>query len=416
MAIKSLKKKHQKKQQIRIGTFNIQGGNSKIKKIALAEDMERYHITAIATTETKISTQKDNVQTLTSLDGKMMYSHYLSGSKNTKHGVGIIVRSDMKCTFVPVNDRLCKLTIKKEQSNIVIISAYAPTLELSIKQPEKSETFYDELESLIHTVKARDFLIIAGDFNAKTGSAYKKYKTVMGRFGKGELNENGTELLDFCLRNELILTNTTFQHKINNRTTWQSLATSNRRAKDGELRRNPVRNQIDYIILRKCHINKISDCRSYSGTQTRSDHRLVLATVNEAITPRKCQFNVTKLHFTKLHDTKYAELYKNAVLKRLETNKNNVMNQQERWDNIVKANQKASEQILTNKNNNKRYSTNSEIIRLSKEQKDLNARINNSKNDPNSSILRTLRNQKLTKIHNLLKTEEAQRLSEEITQ
>ena len=43
------------------------------------------------------------------------------------------------------------------------------------------------------------------------------------------------------------------------------------------------------------------------------------------------------------------------------------MNQQERWNNIVKANQKAAEQILTNKNNNKRYSTNSEIIRLSKE-------------------------------------------------
>ena len=97
----------------------------------------------------------------------------------------------------------------------------------------------------------------------------------MGRFGKGELNENGTELLDFCLRDELILTNTTFQHKINHRTTWQSPATPNRRAKDGELRRNPVRNQIDYIIVRKCHINKISDCRSYSGTQTKSDHRLV---------------------------------------------------------------------------------------------------------------------------------------------
>ena len=70
---------------------------------------------------------------------------------------GIIVRSDTKCTFVPVNDRLCKLTIKKEQSNIVIISAYTPTLELSIKHPEKSEKFYDELESLIHTVKTREF-------------------------------------------------------------------------------------------------------------------------------------------------------------------------------------------------------------------------------------------------------------------
>ena len=148
----------------------------------------------------------------------------------------------------------------------------------------------------------------------------------MGRFRIGELNENGTELLDFCLRNELILTNTTFKHKINHRTTWQRPATPNRRAKDKELRQNPVRNQIDYIIVRKCHTNKISDCKSYSGTQTRSDHRLVLAIVNEAITPQKHQFNVTKLDFTKLHNTKYAELYKNDVLKHLETNENNFMN------------------------------------------------------------------------------------------
>ena len=130
-------RKKNKYKQIRIGTLNIQGGNSKIKKISIVADMETYKITAIATTETKISAQTNIVQTLRTPDGKVSYSHYLSGSKHTKQGVGIIVRSDTKCSFLPVNDRLCKMIIKKENLKIVIISAYAPTLEISKKTSRK---------------------------------------------------------------------------------------------------------------------------------------------------------------------------------------------------------------------------------------------------------------------------------------
>ena len=86
----------------------------------------------------------------------------------------------------------------------------------------------------------------------------------MGSFGKGKLNENGIELLELCERNELILTNTMFQHPIKHRTTWQAPETPNRNHKSGEPRRNPVRNQIDYIIMRRSDMNKVSDSRSYN--------------------------------------------------------------------------------------------------------------------------------------------------------
>ena len=145
--------------------------------------MEAYNVTALATTETKIS-GKNIIQTLKTRDGKVGYHHYLSGSEKTKLGVGIIVKANTKCSFVPVNDRLCKITIKKKENNIVIISAYAPTLDVSKKYPDKRDKFYEELESLVNTVNKRDFLIIAGDFNAKTGSVYRDFSSVMGKFGK----------------------------------------------------------------------------------------------------------------------------------------------------------------------------------------------------------------------------------------
>ena len=166
---------------------------------------------------------------------------------------------------------------------MVIISAYAPTLKVSNKQPEKREDFYQDLGSIIRTVNVRGILIVGGDFNAKTDSAYKDFKNEMGRFAKGEANENGHELLEFCARNNLILKNTKFQHQMKNRTTWQAPENRNQNDANGEIRRHPIRNQIDYIIVRKKDFSKILDSRSYSGTETRSDHRLILTTVNDVI-------------------------------------------------------------------------------------------------------------------------------------
>ena len=74
----------------------------------------------------------------------------------------------------------------------------------------------------------------------------------MGRFGKGEeANDNGHELLEFCARNNLNQTNTKFQHQMKHRTTWQAPENPNRNHANGEIRRHPIRNQIDYIIVRK---------------------------------------------------------------------------------------------------------------------------------------------------------------------
>ena len=118
--------------------------------------MKAHNIPALATTKTKISAQNNITETLKSSNGNSSYLHYLSGSKNNKQVVGIIVQADTKCSFMPINDRICKLTIKKKCNNIVIISAYAPT--------EQCEQFNQKLESLIHTVNESDLLVIAGDW------------------------------------------------------------------------------------------------------------------------------------------------------------------------------------------------------------------------------------------------------------
>ena len=98
----------------------------------------------------------------------------------------------------------------------------------------------------------------------------------MGKYGKGIINSSGKRLLEACKTNELILTNTLFQHKKSHRTTWTA-PFRNFITRTGEERRNPVRNQIDYIITRKQHRGFVTDSRSYGGIRTNTDHKLVKA-------------------------------------------------------------------------------------------------------------------------------------------
>ena len=85
--------------------------------------------------------------------------------------------------------------------------------------------------------------------------------------------------MNFCKENEIILTNTLFQHKMSHRTTWEAPFRSYQ-VKDGSIRRNPVRNQIDYAICRIQYRRFVTDTRSYNDMLTNTDHRLVIMKTN----------------------------------------------------------------------------------------------------------------------------------------
>ena len=176
-----------------IGSFNCQGiATSEVKCRLLADDFERHKLSILAVQETHL--KGDGVVELLSMSDKR-YKLYYSGHKTkSEDGVGFIVERDRKVTFDPISERICKLTTKiNNNDTLEIICAYAPTLERSEAKPELREAFYAELDSVVQKRKSRNACIIAGDFNAKTGSAFhdKLYNDVIGRYGKGIANSNG---------------------------------------------------------------------------------------------------------------------------------------------------------------------------------------------------------------------------------
>ncbi len=87
---------------------------------------------------------------------------------------------------------------------------------MSERQIKTRDEYYEELKSVINSVNKKAILIIRGDQNAKTG---KGHTEVIGRYGKGEMNSNRRTLVEMCMRNQIVLTNTTFKHKMAHRTT-----------------------------------------------------------------------------------------------------------------------------------------------------------------------------------------------------
>jgi len=61
------------------------------------------------------------------------------------------------------------------------------------------------------------------NFNAKVGRDCDTWKGILGQFGYGEENGRGERLLQFCTTNNLMVMNTVFKQKKQNRKwTWQS--------------------------------------------------------------------------------------------------------------------------------------------------------------------------------------------------
>ena len=165
------------------------------------------------------------------------------------------------------------------KEKLFVIVAYAPTLGVSGKNPNTREEFYRTLSQVSAEVaKSRHMLVTLGDFNAKTGSGHRLYPNNIGKYGKGLMNSNGEYLLEYAKEFDLYLTNTTFPHRMSHRTTW--IGPQRNRDflhHDGTIRKNPYRNQIDYILTKIKHNVFVQNSRSYAGFDTSTDHKLVIA-------------------------------------------------------------------------------------------------------------------------------------------
>ena len=191
---------------------------------------------------------------------------YYSGSdRGGYRGVGIILTKKIAKSVMgynPVNERIISVRIMAIPVPITIIQVYAPTADA---EEDAIVSFYESVQNVIDITPSSDILILMGDLNAKVGSAQLS-NVAMGTYGLGEANEAGRRLVDFCEYNNLVITNTLFNHHYRRRYTWQS--------NDGT-----TKNQIDYIMIKRRWRSSVLNCRTYPGADADSDHNLVMGKI-----------------------------------------------------------------------------------------------------------------------------------------
>ena len=97
--------------------------------------------------------------------------------------------------------------IEGKPFNIVIVQCYAPTQDHS---DEEIGEYYNEIQECLKLVKSTDVLVVMGDWNAKVGKEETGHIT--SKFGLGDRNLRGERLIQFCQEENLIVTNTFYQH------------------------------------------------------------------------------------------------------------------------------------------------------------------------------------------------------------
>ena len=149
-----------------------------------------------------------------------------------------------KITFKSISEGISILTTTMKKMKYCFISVYTPTSESTVKDSEKTRTFYEQLSDIT----------------------------------KSDINENGEKLIETCNLHNLRITDTFFKHKPTHQTTWKSPAPYKnvKDSKTKSFQKNPYRNQIDYILVRNCETIKITDSKSTTNKITMSDHKPVI--------------------------------------------------------------------------------------------------------------------------------------------
>jgi len=308
---------------LNVGSWNVRGLSKPHKQSLLSKDCLRYQLDVVCLQETKCTVRSD--QRLSK------YRLIIMQQVNSYHGgLGFIISPKVLPwikSYMYISDRVAYLDLQIPSQNggevnYRIINAYGPTEPRATADPPLATTFYRDLKRA-YDVPSRYEVYFGGDFNAKVGKLTEEelasdVSRHVGRYAVGTRNSNGERLVNFLAECDLFACNTAFQHPsrhITTRTGWLK-----DRASSKPHATKPVYSQIDYILCRTRSKRIIQNARSYAGASLKSDHKIVVATINigkpylvHREKPTRRRYNVSRLTSNKDAQQSYARAVSSRI-------------------------------------------------------------------------------------------------------
>lgn len=151
------------------------------------------------------------------------------------------------------------LQLQGQPYNLNVMQQYTPTGNK--KNDDDREAIYDLLVKVLRKLGNGNLILVIGNFNSRIGQGRRL--DLAGSFELEARIHRDDRLFDFCQEKDLKI-NTGFKLP-----RWISPAKNNTQ--------EPVRNQIDYMLINKHFRNCVRSVTTYSGSDACSDHDSLVA-------------------------------------------------------------------------------------------------------------------------------------------
>ena len=200
-----------------VGTWNVRTIMDDYAVKLLVRELSRYRCDIVGIAEThRLGTEEMEE------DG---YKIVTSGNEEGDHrrGVALVLSKTAQKALIgynPISERIIMARFQAFIGELIVLQVYAPTADSSDKDINE---FYDVLQMTLATLPSKACVVLMGDFNAKVGDSECAANSVIGKFGYGNSNARGEQLLNFCGINDLVIANTLFKQGKESRSwTWES--------------------------------------------------------------------------------------------------------------------------------------------------------------------------------------------------
>ena len=111
---------------------------------------------------------------------------------------------------------------------------------------EEKNDFWEDLDGLIENISKEERLLLGTDLNGHVGEGNIEDEEIMGRYGAGTKNKEGSMVVDFGKTMNLAIVNTYFKKKDEHRVTYKS---------GGKC------TQVDYVMCTRRNLKEMCDCK-----------------------------------------------------------------------------------------------------------------------------------------------------------
>ena len=174
----------------------------------------------------------------------MQTTVFYNGTDGRKNG--IVIRKELAESVLEVkrvSDRLMAMKLEVKGCSLIIVSAYTPQVNNSM---EEKNDFREDLDGLIESVSKQERIVLGADLNGHVGEGNIEDEEIIGRYGAGTRNKEGSMVVDFVKNMDLAIVSTYFKKKDKHRVMYKSGRKST---------------QIDYVMCRRRNLKEMCDCK-----------------------------------------------------------------------------------------------------------------------------------------------------------